>query len=638
MNVILADKAGFCFGVKRALDTTINTKENLKGKIYTLGPLIHNNDVVNLLKDKGIEPISIGDVDKLNKDDTIIIRSHGVPLQTINYLKDKGLNVINTTCPHVANIQIKAKKYYEEGYKIVIVGDENHPEVIGINGWCNNSAIISKDGSNINNLDKKVCVLCQTTEKQENWEKVLNILIKKSREILAFNTICNATQVRQQAAKKLSKKVDSMVVIGGKNSSNTTKLYEICKNNCKNTIHVENAKEIPEHIYKNLNIIGVTAGASTPDWIIKEAVNKMNNNDNIIEVSKNEMLEYMNEKEQQIVVGKVVKGTIVSLNENELFVDLNYKSEGIIPKEEVTLNEEAILKEAFKVGDEIEAKIVRIKNEDGYVVLSLKELDREKALKNLKETFENKQTIKVIVKDAVDAGLICIYNGIRVFIPASHIELSHVDNLEKYKGSELEVNIIEFIKDRYKTKIVGSRREILKTIRDEHIEETWTSLEKDTIVEGEVKRFTNFGAFVEINGVDGLLHVSEISWGRVEKPEDALKIGDKIKVYILDIDKENKKLALSIKKLIEDPWESVELKYPIGNIVLGKVVRFASFGAFIELEPGVDGLVHISKISNKRIDKPEEELTLGKEVKAKILEVNSAEKRIALSIKDVEEF
>ncbi|WP_434291935.1 bifunctional 4-hydroxy-3-methylbut-2-enyl diphosphate reductase/30S ribosomal protein S1 [Clostridium botulinum] len=638
MNVILADKAGFCFGVKRALDTTINTKENLKGKIYTLGPLIHNNDVVNLLKDKGIEPISIQDVDKLNKDDTIIIRSHGVPLQTINYLKDKGLNVINTTCPHVANIQIKAKKYYEEGYKIVIVGDENHPEVIGINGWCNNSAIISKDGANINNLDKKVCVLCQTTEKQENWEKVLTILIKNSREILAFNTICNATQVRQQAAKKLSEKVDSMIVIGGKNSSNTTKLYEICKSNCKNTIHVENAEEIPEHIYKNSNIIGVTAGASTPDWIIKEAINKMNNNDSIIEVSKNEMLNYMNEKEQQIVVGKVVKGTIVSLNENELFVDLNYKSEGIIPKEEVTLDEESILKESFKVGDKIEAKIVRIKNEDGYVVLSLKELHREKALKNLKEAFENKQTIKVIVKDAVDAGLICICNGVRVFIPASHIELSHVDDLEAYKGLELEVNIIEFIKDRYRTKIVGSRRNILKTIRNKHIEETWNSLEKDTVVEGEVKRFTDFGAFIEINGVDGLLHVSEISWGRVEKPEDALKIGDKIKVYILDIDKENKKLALSIKKLIEDPWKSVEIKYPIGNIVLGKVVRFANFGAFIELEPGVDGLVHISKISNKRIDKPEEELTLGKEVKAKILEVNSVEKRIALNIKDVEEF
>ncbi|NFD20947.1 bifunctional 4-hydroxy-3-methylbut-2-enyl diphosphate reductase/30S ribosomal protein S1 [Clostridium botulinum] len=638
MNVILADKAGFCFGVKRALDTTINTKENLKGKIYTLGPLIHNNDVVNLLKGKGIEPISIQDVDKLNKDDTIIIRSHGVPLQTINYLKDKGLNVINTTCPHVANIQIKAKKYYEEGYKIVIVGDENHPEVIGINGWCNNSAIISKDGANINNLDKKVCVLCQTTEKQENWEKVLTILIKNSREILAFNTICNATQVRQQSAKKLSEKVDSMIVIGGKNSSNTTKLYEICKSNCKNTIHVENAKEIPEHIYKNSNIIGVTAGASTPDWIIKEAINKMNNNDSIIEVSKNEMLNYMNEKEQQIVVGKVVKGTIVSLNENELFVDLNYKSEGIIPKEEVTLDEESILKESFKVGDKIEAKIVRIKNEDGYVVLSLKELHREKALKNLKEAFDNKQTIKVIVKDAVDAGLICIYNGVRVFIPASHIELSHVDDLEAYKGLELEVNIIEFIKDRYRTKIVGSRRNILKIIRNKHIEETWNSLEKDTVVEGEVKRFTDFGAFIEINGVDGLLHVSEISWGRVEKPEDALKIGDKIKVYILDIDKENKKLALSIKKLIEDPWKSVEIKYPIGNIVLGKVVRFANFGAFIELEPGVDGLVHISKISNKRIDKPEEELTLGKEVKAKILEVNSVEKRIALSIKDVEEF
>lgn len=243
-----------------------------------------------------------------------------------------------------------------------------------------------------------------------------------------------------------------MVIIGGKNSSNTTKLYEICKNNCKNTIHVENAKEIPEYICKNSSIIGVTAGASTPDWIIKEAINKMNNNDNIIEVSKNEMLEYMNEKNQQIVVGKVIKGTIVSLNENELFVDLKYKSEGIIPKEETTLNEENILEDSFKLGDEIEAKIIRIKNEDGYVVLSLKELHREKSLKDLKESFENKNTIKVIVKDAVDAGLICIYNGVRVFIPASHIELSHVNNLEKYKGLELEVNIIEFIKDRYKLK------------------------------------------------------------------------------------------------------------------------------------------------------------------------------------------
>ncbi len=517
MNVILADKAGFCFGVKRALDTTINTKEKFKGKIYTLGPLIHNNDVVNLLKEKGIEPISIEDVNKLNKEDTIIIRSHGVPLQIIDYLKDKGLNIIDTTCPHVANIQIKAKRYYEEGYQIIIVGDENHPEVIGINGWCNNSAIISKDGLNINNLNKKVCVLCQTTEKQENWEKVLNILIKKSREILAFNTICNATQVRQQAAKKLSEKVDSMVIIGGKNSSNTTKLYEICKNNCKDTIHVENAKEIPEYICKNSSIIGVTAGASTPDWIIKEAINKMNNNDNIIEVSKNEMLEYMNEKDQQIVVGKVIKGTIVSLNENELFVDLKYKSEGIIPKEETTLNEENILKDSFKLGDEIEAKIIRIKNEDGYVVLSLKELHREKSLKDLKESFENKNTIKVTVKDTVDAGLICIYNGVRVFIPASHIELSHVDDLKKYKGLELEVNIIEFVKDRYKTKIVGSRRDILRAIRDEHIEDTWETLEKDTIVEGEVKRFTNFGAFVEIKGVDGLLHVSEISWGQGRK-------------------------------------------------------------------------------------------------------------------------
>lgn len=639
MNIILADKAGFCFGVKRAVEETLKSNDKYKKVIYTLGPLIHNNDVVNYLKEKNIMPIEIEDINKLEKGETIIIRSHGVPLDVINYLKERELNIVDTTCPHVSTIQHKAEKYYDLGYQIVIVGDKNHPEVIGINGWCNNSAIISKDGSNIDRLERKVCVLCQTTEKEENWRRVLQVVIEKSKEIVAFNTICNATAVRQQAAKDISKKVDKMVVIGGKNSSNTTKLYEICKLNCKDTIHVENAKEIPEYIYKDDVTIGVTAGASTPDWIIKEAILKMKKEElNVEQLSQEEMMDYMEQNEQKIVVGKVVTGKIISLSQDGVFVDLNYKSEGILPIEEVGLDESETLDAIFKVGDEITAKVIRIKNEDGYVVLSRKELQREKAYDNLKELYENNETVSVIVKDVVNGGLVSTYKGVRVFIPASHIDLFHVDDLSKYKGQKLDVKIIEFNEEKLRTKIVGSRREILKVEQEKRREETWASLEQGDVLEGEVKRFTSFGAFVDINGVDGLLHVSEISWGRVERPDNVLKVGQKIKVYILEIDKENRKIALSLKKLMENPWNNVEDKYPLGSIVLGKVVRFTEFGAFVELEPGVDGLVHISKISNQRIEKPQDALKLGEEIKAKILEVSNEHKRIALSIKDVEEF
>jgi len=274
-NVILAEEAGFCFGVKRAVEIAINTRDKYNKAIYTLGPLIHNNDVVSYLIEKNIFPVEFGDIENLYEGDIIIIRSHGISPKMLEALKHKKLNIINATCPYVSNIQLKAKKYFDLGYAIIIVGDSNHPEVVGINGWCNNTAIISKNGSELDKLPSKVCVLSQTTEKQENWEKVLNIIISKCKEIVAFNTICSATEVRQHSAEKLSANADLMIVMGGRNSSNTTKLYEICKKNCSNTIHVENLGEIPTDILesKSYENIGVTAGASTPDWIIKEVLN-----------------------------------------------------------------------------------------------------------------------------------------------------------------------------------------------------------------------------------------------------------------------------------------------------------------------------------------------------------------------------
>lgn len=633
-EITLANSAGFCFGVKRAVDTALNIKEKYNNKIYTLGPLIHNNDVVDFLKENLIIPIELENIANLKENDTIIIRSHGVSEETLNILKNNKLNVIDATCPYVENIHKKVKKYYDLGYNIIILGDKNHPEVIGINGWCNDSAIILKSGEEPLNIPKKVCVVSQTTERQAAWEDVLAKVIKTSKELVAFNTICSATEVRQKSAEQLSKKVDAMVVIGGFNSSNTTKLYEICKQNCENTIHVENLLGITEEFTKDKSIksIGVTAGASTPDWIIKEAILKMNDNTCL---NENEQLAFMEKNDVQIIVGRVVKGEIISVNEKEAFVNIGYKADGYLPRKEVTRDENIKLNSLYKIGDIIDVKIINRKDDEGNIVLSTIEMETKEATKLLLEAFESKNPISVIVKKVVNGGLICSLKGLRVFVPASHLDLYHVDNLDSYLGKELEVTIIEFDDSNRNVKIIGSRRLLLQKKEEEKQIEVWNTLEKGQIVEGTVRRLTDFGAFVSVNGVDGLLHVSEISWAKVNKPSNYLHIGDLIKVYILDIDKENKKLSLSIKKLIQNPWINLPDKYPVDSIVSCKVVRFTNFGAFVELEPGVDGLIHISEISNDRIEKISNVLKIGEDIKAKVVEVNEEAKKISLSIKQI---
>jgi 4-hydroxy-3-methylbut-2-enyl diphosphate reductase len=359
------------------------------------------------------------------------------------------------------------------------------------------------------------------------------------------------------------------------------------------------------------------------------------NNENSMEM--NEQLAYMQQNEMEIAAGSIIKGTIFSINDKEAYVTLSSKYEGYLPKEEVTKDDSVKLTDLFKIGDEVEAKIIRRKNDHGYVVLSRVEIERDEASKDVKAAFESGSLLKVLVKQAVNGGVVSSYRGVRIFIPASHLDLHRVNNVEQFVGKEYEVKIIEFKQDRRGNKIVGSRREILQAQRDTKQATAWSTVEAHSIVEGEVKRLTDFGAFVDVNGIDGLLHISELSYGRIKKPSDLLKVGDRIKVYVLSADKENRKLALSLKKLSEDPWANIEAKYPVGNIVQGKIVRFADFGAFVELEPGIDGLVHISQISNTRIEKPSDVLKLGDTVKVKILDVNKETKKIGLTIKDVED-
>ncbi|MFR1708549.1 MAG: bifunctional 4-hydroxy-3-methylbut-2-enyl diphosphate reductase/30S ribosomal protein S1 [Clostridium sp.] len=636
-EVILASKAGFCFGVKRAVEETIKLREKYNRPIYTLGPLIHNNDVVKSLEEKEIYSITLEEAYNLKENDVVVIRSHGVGKNVFDYLRNNNVIIENGTCPYVRNIQQKVEEYYNKGYNIIIVGDDKHPEVIGINGWCNNSAIISKNGENIDAIKGKVCVVSQTTEKQSNWEKVLNKVISLAKEIVAFNTICNATEERQESANELSKDVDLMIVLGGYNSSNTTKLYEICKNNCENTYHVEKVDFSLLDMIRNENInkIGITAGASTPEYVIEEAINKMRKQNDVNQEDMDLYDKYFKDT-SNISVGSILEGEVFKVNEKEAYLTIGAKTEAIITAEEYSKDSDAPLNEQIKVGDIIKAKVINRKNSDGLVVLSRTEVLRAEQQQVLKAAFDNGDIINVKVKQEVKGGLVALFKGERVFIPASHIELRRVNDLSKFVGESFDIKLIEYTKDRNRVKIVGSRRELLEKDKEAKQSSTWASLEKGMIVEGEVKRLTAFGAFVEINGIDGLLHSSEMSWNKVNNPSKLFKVGEIIKVGILEVDRENNKLALSVKMLSENPWNNISEKYPVGNVVAGKVVRFAPFGAFVELEEGIDGLVHISQISNERVEKVDDVLKIGETVKAVITQVDAEGKKIGLSIKDVE--
>ncbi len=633
-KVLLAENAGFCFGVQRAVEEALKIKKQYNKKIYTLGPLIHNNDVVKYLEKNDIYAINLNEINQLEKDDVIVIRSHGVSKEVLNTLEKKGLTVVNATCPYVTNIHKKVNKYSDLGYNIVILGDDKHPEVIGINGWCNNSAIITTDGNFEEKLPNKICVVSQTTEKEETWKKTLSNLSSNSKELLAFNTICSATEVRQKSANELSKTVDTMIVVGGKNSSNTTKLYQIAKSNCQNTIHIENAKEITkEFIQENKEkVVGVTAGASTPDWIIKEVIDIMEG-----KINMEDQLKLMEEMDRRFRIGDEIKGEVLSIGREEVVISLvGYKSDGVIPFKELTTEEnlDSYL-DLIKVGDEITAKVIKLKNEDGDVVLSRLEYEKKKTLQELQELFDNKETFSIKIKESREKGLVANYKGVRVFIPASQVDIRFANDRSDLVGKELEVRLIDFLIEG-NLRIIASRRVILEEAKKVIEDAAWENISVGDVVKAEIKRFTNFGAFANVNGVDGLIHLSQISWNHVKSAESALKKGQIVDVKVIEADRENNRLSLSMKALTPEPWSNIEDKYPEGSAVLGKVVRISDFGAFIELEPGVDGLVHISKIVHQRINNPSEVLKIGDEVKAIILSVDAENKKIALSIKDAE--
>ncbi len=626
MEIILAKSAGFCFGVKRAVDYAYSKAG--QQDIYTYGPIIHNKEVTGDLDKKGVKVTE--NLDEVKKGE-IIIRSHGVPPSVYEDIEKRNLKYTDCTCPFVKKIHNIVRDNYNKGKSIIIVGNKVHPEIIGINGWCENSAVTINSIEEAEKIEldktKDYALVVQTTFQTDVFEKIIACLKEKSDNIEIFRTICSATGDRQKEAVEIAKVADQMIVLGDKSSSNTRKLYEISKKYCENVYLCERICDLQLQNLKKNGTMGITAGASTPSVIIKEAVNAMS------EMENKSFEEMLDDSLVTLRTGQIVKGTVISVSDaGEVSVNLGYKSDGIIARSEFSDDDSVNPAEVVKPGDEIEVFVIRVNDGDGNVQLSKKKVDADKNYAVIEEAFNNGSTVTGKVTEQVKGGLIALVNGARVFVPSSQISNRYVEDLSSFIGNEYEFEVLEY--DRSKRRIVVGRKALVQKEIEAKKAEVFSSIKVGDRIEGKVSRIVDFGAFVDLGGVDGLIHISEMSWGRVKKVTDVLSVGDDVTVTVLDINPEKGKISLSLKDLNADPWKDAETKYAVGNIVTGKVVRMVPFGAFVELEEGVDGLVHISQIAYKHVEKPEDELTIGQEIQAKVTELDLAAKKISLSIKE----
>ncbi|MDO5156611.1 MAG: bifunctional 4-hydroxy-3-methylbut-2-enyl diphosphate reductase/30S ribosomal protein S1 [Eubacteriales bacterium] len=624
MEVLLAKTAGFCFGVKRAVDTVY--QEVGKGNVYTYGPIIHNEEVIRDLEEKGVSVIDTIDELEQIQQGTIVIRSHGVDKHVYDLIQSKGLKLVDATCPFVKKIHKIVEKESSEGKQIVIIGNARHPEVQGICGWCFHTPVVvetEEDAENtIISCEKGVVLVSQTTFNHNKFNKMVEIFEKKGYNITVYNTICNATEERQKETASIAKQVDAMIVIGGKNSSNTQKLYDISKKECANTYYIQTLVDLDLATFESVSRVGITAGASTPNQIIKEVHGSMAED-------FGKMFEESLAEESRISAGKIVKGEVIDVKEDEIILNINYKADGIIPKNEYSNDMNISLKDKVQVGETIEAKVVKTNDGDGQVLLSVKRVAAEKANEKLEEAFNNEEVLKGVVNQVLDGGLSVIVEEARVFIPASLVSDTYEKDLSKYKDQEIEFKITEF--NPRKRRIIGNRKMLIEATKKVAKEALFAKINVGDKVEGTVKNVTDFGAFIDLGGADGLLHISEMSWGRVENPKKLFNVGDAVKAIIKDI--QGEKIALSLKFDETNPWLNADEKYAIGNVVTGKVARMTDFGAFVELEPGVDALLHVSQIAKEHIEKPSSVLTVGQEIEAKVVDFKAEDKKISLSMK-----
>lgn len=638
--VTVAKTAGFCFGVQRAVDMAEKACQEY-GCIWALGDIIHNAHEVGRLEKLGVHKAE--DVTDIPDGVPVLIRAHGVPERVVQQLEQKGCRIVDATCPFVGKIHRIVREESEQGRRIIVIGSRNHPEVVGIQGWCGTSevyetpeelrAALEKIGKNGENLQKiPVSVVAQTTINREIFDICGKIIKKQCTNAKIFGTICNATDERQAEARLLAGKSDIMIVIGDRKSSNTKRLYEISTSLCDYVLYIEDATGLTGNEIQGMEqpFIGITAGASTPAWIIKEVRNIMSE-ETRIETGSEDFAAMLEESFKTLNTGDKVTGTVLKITPNEVHVDLGVKHAAYIPTHELSDDPSFNAEESIHVGDDIEAVVVRVNDAEGTIVLSKKRVDQMKGWESIEDAKENKTIIEGKVNEENKGGVVANAFGIRVFIPASQTGIPKGQPLSQLVGQTARFRITEI--NRQRKRVVGSIRQIQQEARKAAAEQIWNTIEIGNEYDGTVKSLTSYGAFVDIGGVDGMVHISELSWGRIKHPSEVVSVGDKVKVFVIGLDKENKKISLGYKREEDNPWNVFKSKYDIGSVAEVKILKFMPFGAFAEIVPGVDGLIHISQIANRRIEKPEDVLSKDEEVEAKIIDIDPEKQKVSLSIR-----
>ena len=639
VKITLAKTAGFCFGVNRAVTMLYDLVD--KGeKICTLGPIIHNPQVINDLASKGVEIVD--DVKTVSSDKKVVIRTHGVEKSSLDFCKENSVNFIDATCPFVKKIHKIVADNSTELLPVLIAGDSKHPEVIGIKSYCNGECFIFNSAeelemilkNNTFDMSNPFIVVSQTTFSIKEWKKCIKFIKLHYTNAIIFDTICSATEERQAEALLLSNKNDAMIIVGGRTSSNTAKLKAVCEQNCP-TYLIETADELLDIALCDVQSIGVTAGASTPDSIIKEVLKTMSENfENANTIIKEETAGFeqmLEESLNSMSSDQNVIGTVVGFTATEIQVEIaGRKHTGYVSFDEYSDDPSADPKAELKVGDEIKLRIMKTNDVEGTIKLSKRLYDRGAIWENIEaDDTIHTGVVTGIVGD--NKGVFVQDGAIKVFVPASLAKLRRNDSLEELVKTTVEYKIIEVNKMR--RKVVGSIREVAAAKKKEIEDAFWANVAEGAVYTGTVRSLTNYGAFVDLGGVDGMVHISELSWQRIKHPSEIVKVGDTVEVYVKELDAENKKISLGYKKVEDNPWEVLKRDYPVDSDVDCKVVSLTSFGAFAQIIPGVDGLIHISQIAHKHIGSPAEVLKVGDVVKAKIMEIDFDKKRVSLSIK-----
>ncbi len=630
-HILIAKTAGFCYGVRRAVELVQQAVAEGK-QVYTFGPIAHNRHLVSYFEERGVcvatDPMDIP------KGSTVVIRSHGIPRRSYKELQEREVEIIDATCPSVKRIHGLVSAAEEEGRIPIIIGTPTHPEIVAIAGWCESPFIFPDDesleiwlNSDPKNRELPITMVSQTTGTQKLWENCKKNIKKVCTNYKIFDTICKATENRQTEAANIAAQVDMMIVVGDQTSSNSKKLALICNRHCSNVMLIDNGSDIEPEQMGRYHKIGITAGASTPAWIIKEVKDTMSEIKNVDVVTEESFEALLENSIKTLNTGDKVLGTVTAIGSTEIQVDLGTKHAGYIPYDEVSADPTVKPENILKKGDEIEVFVVHVNDQEGTVMLSRKKLEGIKVWDDVEAAYENKTAVEGIITEENKGGIVANVKGVRVFIPASQSGIAKGGELSALKGQTVKMKITEF--NRQRRRVVGSIRAVNYEERKAASEKIWNDIEVGNQYHGVVKSLTSYGAFVDIGGVDGMVHVSELSWGRVKNPAELVKVGDEIDVYVMKVDAEKKKISLGCKTEEGNPWNKIALN----DVVTVKIVKLVDFGAFAQVLPGVDGLIHISQLADRRVEKVSDVLTEGQEVEAKIIELDVEKKRISLSIR-----